>query len=114
MAFDIEKLTLGEVAKVEELSGQSITAIAEDDSPKGNALAALAWVAKHREDPKFTWNQARGLTFAEANEILGMGDDEPDEEEPDEVDPTNPPEDSSPSTSGSKPRKTVKPEAPQE
>lgn len=71
--LDINRLTLGEVAKVEELSGMPISAIGDDERPKGNALAALAFVAKRREDPKFTWNQAQGLTLDEAQDILGMG-----------------------------------------
>lgn len=72
MAIDIQKLTLGEVAKIEELSGQSIVTIGEDDSPKGLTLAALAFVAKRREDPSFKWNDALNLTFDQANEQLGL------------------------------------------
>ncbi len=80
--IDINKLTLGEVAKIEELSGQPITAIGDDDKPKGLALAALAFVAKRREQlgagekPSFTWNAAQELTFDEANALLGVGGDE--------------------------------------
>ena len=51
MALNINSLTLGEVAKVEELSGLPFSSIAEDDKPKGLALAALAFVAKRRVDP---------------------------------------------------------------
>lgn len=76
MTIDINRLTLGEVAKIEELSGQPITAIGDDERPKGLALAALAFVAKRREDPKFSWNAAQELTFDEANTILGLGGDE--------------------------------------
>lgn len=81
--MDIQSLTLGEVAKIEELSGQSITAIGEDDQPKGKALAAMAFVLKRREDPKFKWNDAMGLTFDEANQIIGFDTgeaDQPDED----------------------------------
>ena len=77
--IDINKLTLGEVAKIEELSGQPISAIGNDDAPKGLALAALAFVAKRREDPAFTWNAAQGLTFDEAQAILGLGETETQE-----------------------------------
>lgn len=73
MAIQVEKLTLGEVAKIEELSGLPISAIGDDDKPKGLALAALAFVARRREDPKFTWNAAQALTFDEAQELLGFG-----------------------------------------
>lgn len=111
MSLDMSKLTMAEVAKIEELSGQSITEIGEESTPKGLALAAMALVTKRREgDPKFTWNQACGLTFDEANEILGLSDEDETE---DEADPTDPePEATAPSKSGSKPRRTAKPEAP--
>lgn len=80
MALDIQRLTLGEVAKIEELSGQSITSIGDDIQPKGNALAAMAFVAKRREDKKFSWNDAQSLTFEEANAILGLTEDDSSEE----------------------------------
>ncbi|MBB1482491.1 hypothetical protein H5392_01290 [Tessaracoccus sp. MC1865] len=74
--IDINRLTLGEVAKIEELSGQPISAIGNDDAPKGLALAALAFVAKRREDANFSWNAAQNLTFDEAQGILGFGEQE--------------------------------------
>lgn len=80
--FDINKLTLGEVAKIEELSGKPISAIGDDDAPKGLALAALVFVAKRREDPKFTWNDALGLGLEEANAALGLDEDEEDAADP--------------------------------
>ncbi|GAA2082175.1 hypothetical protein GCM10009840_17830 [Pseudolysinimonas kribbensis] len=78
-ALNINSLTLGEVAKVEELSGQAFGAIAQEDKPKGLALAALAFVAKRRSDPKYSWNDAQGLTFAEFGELITLGDDENEE-----------------------------------
>jgi len=78
VALNINSLTLGEVGKVEELSGLPFGAIAEDDKPKGLALAALAFVAKRRIDPKFSWNDAQNLTFAEFGALITMGDAEPD------------------------------------
>lgn len=70
--FDLSKLSLGEMAKIEELSGQPIAALSDESAPKGLALAALALIAKRREDPSFTWNAAQDLTFQEANDILGL------------------------------------------
>ena len=93
MSLDISRLTLGEVAKVEELSGLAISAIGDDAAPKGRALAALAFVAKRREDPKFSWNDAQLLTFDEAQAILGIGDQDQDQDpdgEEAEPDPTEP------------------------
>jgi hypothetical protein len=77
MALNINSLTLGEVAKVEELSGLPFAAIADEERPKGLALAALAFVAKRRSDPKFTWNDAQGLTMVDFGSLISMGDDEP-------------------------------------
>lgn len=111
MALNVSRLTLGEVAKIEELSGQSITSIGEDDAPKGKTLAAMAFVAKRREDASFTWNAAQNLTFDEANEILGLTDE--DEQEQD-ADPTVPEDGSSPSSSGSRPKKHAGKPAPKE
>lgn len=76
MALDITKLTLGEVAKIEELSDMPISALGDEDRPKGKALAALFFVAKRREDPKFTWNQALDVPSDEATAFLGLGDEE--------------------------------------
>lgn len=83
--FDFDALTLGEVSTIEELSGLSISAIADEEAPKGKALAAMAMIAKRRSgDPKFTWNQAQALTIQEANELLGFGVEETEEEGKDE------------------------------
>lgn len=83
--IDLSSLTLGEVAKIEELAGMSIAAISDDDKPKGNALAAIAMVVKRRSgEPAFTWNQAQALTFDEVSELLGMNDDEADDDPKDD------------------------------
>lgn len=78
--FDISKLTLGEVAKIEELSEQSITVLGDDNTPKGKMLAAICLVQKRRqqmaagEPAKFTWNEAMSLPFDEAQVILNGGE----------------------------------------
>lgn len=74
--MDVNSLTLGEVAKVEDLAGMSISAISDAEKPKGRALAALAFVFQRRADPTFTWNQAQDLTLEQANTILGITDDD--------------------------------------
>lgn len=78
--IDITKLTMGEIAKVEDLSGQPISAIGNDASPKGLALAALAFVTKKRHEPAYTWNDAQLLTLEDVNAILGL--DESEETDP--------------------------------
>jgi hypothetical protein len=91
--FNIGSLTLGEVAKVEELARTGIGTLGEDEAPKGLLMAALAFVVKRREDPKFTWNEALGMTLPEAHAVLGIGDEEPEtaeavEEAAEESDPS--------------------------
>lgn len=68
--MDIKNLTMGEIAKVEELSGQPLAALADDDKPKGKLMAALAFVIKRREDPKFTLESANNMTMAEITALL--------------------------------------------
>ncbi len=76
--FDFESLTLGEVGLIEDLSGLPISAISAEDAPKGKALAALVLVITRRTDPKYTFNQALGVTLTDATALLG-GDDIPEE-----------------------------------
>ena len=89
--IDVTRLTLGEIERIESLSGQSISVLGEDDTPKGKMMAALAFVMKRRQDmaegrpPTFTWNEALDLTMDEANAILGIETD--DEEEAPEPEP---------------------------
>lgn len=69
--MDVSKLTMGEVAQVESLSGLSINEVGDETKPKGLALAALAYVAKKRTNPEFTWNDAQALTMADVQDVLG-------------------------------------------
>lgn len=73
--MDIKNLTMGEVAKIEELSGLPLASLSDDDKPKGKLMAALGFVIKRREDPKFTLEMANNLTMAEITSLIG-GDDE--------------------------------------
>lgn len=78
--FNIDQLTLGEVATIEDLSGTAISALSTD-TPQGKFLAALVMVAKRRDGhPTFTFNQALAMPMTEANEFLGLADDEPAED----------------------------------
>jgi hypothetical protein len=76
MAFDINKLTLGEVARIEEIAGQPVSLFADDAAPKGRLLIALAYVANRRHDPSYTLEQAEALTMPELQEVMG-GDPDP-------------------------------------
>ena len=86
--FDVKSLTLGEIDKIEDLSGRSIDSIGDDGAPKGKMLAAMVFVMKRRQHlaegrpPSPTdWNDALGMTMVEANEVLGIVKDEPEETE---------------------------------
>lgn len=68
--MDIKSLTMGEVARVEELSGLPLSALGDDDKPKGKLMAALALVIKRREDSKFTLEMANKMTMAEITALL--------------------------------------------
>lgn len=76
--IDVNKLTLGEIAKVEDLSGLPIAAFENEDKPKGLALAALAFVWHRRSVPAFTWNDALNLPLEDAQKILGITDEDDD------------------------------------
>lgn len=66
----LDVLTLGEIAQVEELSGLSITAMSDDEKPKGKLLIAMACVAARRTDPSFTLNRAEALTGKGLNDVI--------------------------------------------
>ena len=69
--MDIQTLTLGEVSKIEEISGLPLSAMADEDKPKGKKMAAIAFVIMNRKDSTYTMKQAEELTFAEVTELLG-------------------------------------------
>lgn len=80
----VQKFTIGEVAKVEELAGRAFDELIEDGSPKGLPLAALYYVCKKREDPKFKWQTVLDTDFEEVanyvQEVLGDEDEDPKEQ----------------------------------
>lgn len=85
-AFDFDTLTLGEVATIENLSSMSISAIADESQPKGNALAALVMVIKRRSgEPTYSFNQALTVPLSEANALLGADEEVDAEEGKDEI-----------------------------
>lgn len=69
--FSLDNLTLGEVSQLEELSGLSLSEIADEHAPKGKFMTALAYLAKRRQDPSYTYSQAETLTLAEVSDVIG-------------------------------------------
>lgn len=80
--IDFSTLTMAEVSVIEDLSGMSITALGDEEAPRGKAMAAIAFIVKRRENPAYTFNDAMGLTMGELNDILATDEDasEPGEE----------------------------------
>ncbi len=72
--MDIQKLTLGEIARIESIAEAPLANLADDNAPKGALLSALAFVMKRREDPKFTLDQAKELTMLDIEALLADGD----------------------------------------
>lgn len=75
-ATSIDKLTLGEISVIEDLSNQAIDQIGEPGAPKGRLFAAMVYVVKLRTDPTFTFNDAMGLDMSEIENIIDLSDDE--------------------------------------
>jgi hypothetical protein len=66
----VDSMTVGEIEEIEELSGQPIGAIGQDNVPKGKVLRAIAFIVARRDDPDITWEDSRNLRvrFASAEE----------------------------------------------
>ena len=61
--LDVNDLTIGEMEKVEELSGRPFDDLSKDNAPKAKILRALVTVIKQRTDPSFTWEQAGQISI---------------------------------------------------
>lgn len=72
--MNVEDLTLGEVEEIENYAGLPLASLGDSDKPSGALMVAIAWVAKRKEDPSFTLQQAKMLTSKELNNILGADD----------------------------------------
>ena len=77
--FDFNSITLGEMAKVEELSGQSISEFQKEGKPQMKLTMAFAYILKKREDPKITFLQIENMKMSEVEKIFGIQNDEDDE-----------------------------------
>lgn len=75
----LQKMTLGEVATVEKLSGLSIVDVGEPGTPLGKFMAAIAYVWRKRTDPGFTFEDALNLPMDELNGLLGGEEPDPTE-----------------------------------
>lgn len=74
MAFQdtVSRLTLGEVAAVEELSGLAMTDIGESGVPMAKFMAAVAYVIRKRTNPDFTFADALNLRMDDLDELTAV------------------------------------------
>ena len=63
----MKQLTLGEVAKVEDLTGRQFD---DNAQPRGRYLIALVYVLKRRDNPDFTYEDAENLDANEAGDLI--------------------------------------------
>ena len=77
--MELTQLSMRDVAAIEDFSGLSISALDDEGAPKGKLMAAMAWRAKLKEDPKFTWDQALDLTLDEVTAIIGLNAEDEDD-----------------------------------
>jgi hypothetical protein len=76
--LDINKLTLGEVATIEDMAGLPIASLGDESKPKGKLMVALAYVIKKRENPKYSKLEAEALTMDDVQALIGLSDEEAD------------------------------------
>ena len=65
MNLNVDDLTLGELEDIEERTGVNVATLRGGGPPPSKVLTALVWVMKRREDPSFTYEQARELKVTE-------------------------------------------------
>jgi|GEM_PF-3380359 len=83
--MDLDRITLGEVATIEDLSGMSLDRFGQDGAPRGKFLAAMVYVQSRRWAEPMTWKECLDMPAPDASDYLGLsGDDEDDAQEADE------------------------------
>lgn len=83
--LDLSRLTLGEVAKLEDLSGMPMARIGDEDAPQGKLLAAMVFVSERRNGNAISWPECLNIEVPEAMAMLGMDADDEPEAAPEQV-----------------------------
>lgn len=79
------KMTLGDAADIEAATGLPFEEVSRRSMTLG---AALIWITRRREDPKFTYRQAREISLGELQAMVNaMSDDEEDNDEGEDAGP---------------------------
>lgn len=59
--LNLNDLTLGDIETLEDIAGADALQALLSGNPGGKLLVALAFIAKRKDDPAFTLEQARSL-----------------------------------------------------
>jgi hypothetical protein len=61
VSFDLQDLTIEEIELIEDTLDIAFDDLFKKGAKKGRLMRAVAFIAKRREDPAFTWEQAGSL-----------------------------------------------------
>lgn len=68
--MSMTKLTVGDIAEIEELSNLPFSALGDASVPKGKLMQAVAYVLKRKTNAAFTMEDAAALSMDEINTLL--------------------------------------------
>ena len=66
----LEDLSLGEIMELEEVGGISMSAFTDGGTLPFRAVVALAWIVNRRDDPAYTFEDAKRLKARELADIF--------------------------------------------
>ncbi len=61
LAINLDDLTLGDLADIEDACGVSMLDLKGGAKVPARVIPALVWIAERRNDPSFTYEQARAV-----------------------------------------------------
>ena len=73
--MNIEDITLGEIAEIEEYANLPISDIASDKTGATSLKIALATIIKRRQNPKFTFEDGAKLTTKDLDNLFEDDDE---------------------------------------
>jgi hypothetical protein len=68
ITFNLDELTLGELADLEDVLGTSLKTI-NLSNPPVKLLVAMTWLITRRSNPKFTYEDARNVKISNVAEV---------------------------------------------
>ena len=68
--MSMTKLTVGDIAEIEQISDLPFSALGDANTPKGKLMQAVAYVLKRKDNPAFTFEDAGQLSMDEINTLL--------------------------------------------